>query len=115
MDVLQHAAHGFLMGYAPTGKVSWGLAGALIGAEPDITGAMGRLMTGGFWDVHIEVHKVKLSNFRVFSPPALLHIWLDSFTHEWGQRWWVWNERLWVEVVGWIITAIAGYFLIFGA
>lgn len=36
----------------------------------------------------------------------LIHIALDSVTHEVGERWWKWKERLWAEVLGWGILGV---------
>jgi len=70
---------------------------------PDIYGIAGGSAKGN-WNLYNNAHNQNPANVKVYNkykknPLYYLHVWQDKYMHQPGQRWWVWNERLWVEVV----------------
>ena len=140
MDIVQHAAHGYLMVRlieAGTGTVlplPLEAGSALVGALPDLIGMYGTLILKDDWRLYthahepyrfvqvvqrsfkngvrsdmtvneVPAHKATIAWWLRWLPPYGLHLFLDKHTHGTGKRWWVWRERLWLEIVGWIVTA----------
>lgn len=124
MDIVQHGAHGFLMAKAfeyfsgIDASLSLEISSAVAGALPDLIGVAGQLIERNSddpWRLYNLAHKGYVGEFflrRVWlywlrlMPPYFLHIWLDTLCHDPGKRWWVWKERMWMEIVGWIISII---------
>lgn len=82
------------------------LFGAVMGAAPDIIGAIGRIGKPWDWDLYIDAHEGAVAKvFKIF-PPYLLHIEEDKLFHnpENGGHWWpgLW----WLELFFWVVTAI---------
>lgn len=104
MDILSHITQGFLIGYVPTGSIAVGVVTGVMAGVPDIGGEiMARLGKDGYkW--YDSTHKGRINKFMRWFPPWGLHTWLDSFSHGAGKRWWVWKERLWLELLIWIIN-----------
>lgn len=70
---------------------------------PDVFGIAGGSDRGDF-KLYNNAHNQNPDNVKVFkkyqwNPLYYFHVWQDKYTHGPGQRWWVWNERLWVEVL----------------
>lgn len=89
-------------------KKSWlwtlGLTGAVFGALPDLVGAYGILFRDDRWSLYNVAHFGKLRAILKYVPMYWLHLKVDSYTHGTGRRWWVWDERLWVEVTLWVVN-----------
>jgi hypothetical protein len=88
------------------------LAGAFFGALPDILGAYGNLVRHDQWKLYMSAHAGPRGRILRYVPMYWLHLFVDSFTHGPGKRWWIWNERLWVEVALWVVNfAIIAWFV----
>jgi len=111
-DTICHATQGGLLLLAPfiarIRKKAWiwtiGAVGAFFGALPDIVGAYGLMVRGDQWRLYNIAHFGKLKRVLEYVPMYWLHLYVDSFTHGNGKRWWAWDERLWVEVALWLIN-----------
>lgn len=112
MDTVNHSMHGVLM--AETLRLSCDIDSAIpiiiisavVGAMPDILGWLEKLIKHdeNAWTWYLKAHRLDHTNWFIYFPPSALHIWLDSFCHGENNRWWIWNEKLWMEVLSWIIT-----------
>ena len=92
----------------------WALAltGAFFGALPDLFGAYGNLVRHDQWKLYISAHAGHRGEILRYIPMYRLHLFVDSFTHGQGRRWWVWNERLWLEAALWGVNlAIIAWFV----
>jgi hypothetical protein len=88
------------------------LAGAFFGALPDLFGAYGNLVRHDQWKLYISAHAGSWRRILRYVPMYWLHLSVDSFTHGPGKRWWIWNERLWVEIALWVVNlAIIAWFV----
>ena len=111
-DTICHATQGGLLMIAPfIGRIRrkvwiWALAltGALFGALPDLFGAYGNLVRHDQWKLYMSAHAGSLEQILRYIPMYWLHLFVDSFTHGPGKRWWIWNERLWIEVALWVFN-----------
>ncbi|HUI09347.1 MAG TPA: hypothetical protein VL221_03410 [Bacteroidota bacterium] len=111
-DTICHATQGGLLMLAPfiarIRKKAWlwtlGAVGAFFGALPDIVGAYGIIIRGDQWRLYNVAHFGKLKRILQYVPMYSLHLYVDSFTHGPGKRWWEWNERLWLEVLLWVVN-----------
>ena len=119
-DTICHATQGGLMLLAPfiarIRRKIWiwvlALAGAFFGALPDIFGAYGNLVRHDQWKLYMSAHAGPRGHILRYVPMYWLHLFVDSFTHGPGKRWWIWNERLWVEVARWVVNlAIIAWFV----
>ena len=105
-----HAVHGALMMAAISDNPWYILISAIVGAFPDLMGEAERLWKGdrSLWNWYVIAHAppgyYHWLSFLKFSPPYMLHIWLDSFTHGEGKSWWKLDERLHWEIIAWMIT-----------
>jgi hypothetical protein len=112
-DTICHATQGGLVMLAPfiarirRRRWLWTLAGAgaFFGALPDIVGAYGNVVRHDHWRLYVSAHAGPLGEILRYVPMYWLHLFVDSFTHGPGRRWWVWDERLWVEVTLWMVNA----------
>jgi len=112
-DTICHATQGGLLMLAPfiarIRKRTWlwilGGVGAFFGALPDIVGAYGLVVRDDQWRLYSVAHFGKLKQVLQYVPMYWLHLYVDSYTHGTGRRWWVWDERLWVEVSLWLVNA----------
>ncbi len=119
-DTICHATQGGLMMLAPfiarIRRKIWiwvlALAGAFFGALPDLFGAYGNLVRRDQWKLYMSAHAGHRGEILRYVPMYWLHLFVDSFTHGPGKRWWVWNERLWVEAALWVVNlAIIAWFV----
>ena len=119
-DTICHATQGGLMMLAPfiarIRRKVWiwalALAGAFFGALPDLFGAYGNMVRHDQWKLYISAHAGQRGEILRHIPMYWLHLFVDSFTHGAGKRWWVWNERLWVEIALWAVNlAIIAWFV----
>jgi hypothetical protein len=108
-DTICHATQGGLLMIAPfIGRIRrkvwiWALAltGAFFGALPDLFGAYGNIVRHDQWKLYMSAHAGSMGQILRYIPMYWLHLFVDSFTHGPGKRWWIWNERLWIEVTLW--------------
>ena len=124
MDTLQHAAWGFAISLQGNQPVETCIAGAVVGAAPDVIGWAEKVLRRdeNSWGWYNAVHSVEATGLVSLAGLAgllayswwwalycagawVLHVALDSQTHAPGKRWWVANERLSWEVLGWVIVA----------
>jgi len=111
-DTLCHATQGGLLMLAPfiarIRKKFWiwvlGAVGAFFGALPDIVGAYGLVVRGDGWRLYNIAHFGRLKQVLQYVPMYWLHLYVDSYTHGAGRRWWAWDERLWLEVTLWVVN-----------
>jgi hypothetical protein len=88
------------------------LAGAFFGALPDLFGAYGNLIRHDQWKLYTSAHAGPRGEILRYVPMYWLHLFVDSFTHGQGKRWWIWDELLWVEVALWMVNlAIIAWFV----
>lgn len=119
MDTVQHATWGYAFGLICTrvfgidDPIYIPLFWAVIGALPDLVGEAERIIKGdrSLWGWYNMAHE-ESSNLFMFLPPYALHVVMDKFTHGPGEKWWKFDERLWVEVVGWISVLVLLIFLL---
>ena len=106
MDILNHTVGGFLLGYYPTQSLTVGIASGLIASVPDII----PLITCDY-KLYDKIHQFK--HWMSWIPPITLHVFLDKFGHGEGKRWWVWKERMWLELGTWVINLCGIFPLVF--
>ena len=82
------------------------LAGGFFGALPDLFGAYGNVVRHDHWRLYISAHGGRWGEILRFVPMYWLHLFIDSYTHGPGRRWWMWNERLWVELALWGVNLV---------
>jgi hypothetical protein len=119
-DTVCHATQGGLLLLSPfiawIRRKAWirvlVLTGALFGALPDIIGAYGLFVHHDHWKLYNSAHSGQIEEILGYVPMYRLHLFVDSFTHGSGKRWWVWNEMLWVETALWGINlAVIAWFV----
>lgn len=111
-DIFCHATEGGLCAALPflsfikKRTTVWILAsfGMLFGALPDLIGAYGNLVFHDHWTLYRSAHYGQIAGVLQYIPMYWLHIKLDAVMHGRSAHWWVWNERLWLEVLLWIIN-----------
>lgn len=127
MDTIMHGVHGALIRYSLIPHKGYAIVGAIEGIAPDLMGALEKLIKSDkpflkrlsdqrYWKWYEKSHLLPSELLHIFAlaytfPAIGLHIYLDSFTHSEGKRWWVWNERLWLEILLWAITLILCYLI----
>ena len=88
------------------------LTGAFFGALPDLFGAYGNIIEHDRWKLYVAAHSGSIGEILRYVPMYWLHLYVDSFTHATGKRWWVWNELLWVEAALWVVNlAVISWFV----
>jgi hypothetical protein len=119
MDTLMHAVHGGLMMAAISDNPWYIFLSAIIGALPDLIGEAERIYKkdNSLWNwyniAHAQPGYYGVLSYLKFTPPYMLHIWLDSFTHTEGKnRWWVKNEGLSYEISAWLFTILLLFILL---
>lgn len=87
-------------------KWLWGvvLTGAILGALPDLIGAHGNYVEHDNWGEYQLAHHGEVAGVLRYIPMYGLHVYLDRLTHDQGIRWWVAHERLWLEILLWLIN-----------
>ncbi len=86
--------------------------GVLFGALPDLIGAHGNYVAQDRWEQYTRAHRGDVANILQYVPMYGLHLYLDEVTHGIGIRWWVLHERLWLEILLWILNVAAIAWLI---
>ena len=119
-DTVCHATQGGLMLLAPfIARIRrkiwiWALAlvGAFFGALPDLFGAYGNLVRQDRWRLYNAAHTGPIHDILRYVPMYWLHLYVDSFTHGPGKRWWMGDERLWLEITLWLVNiAVIAWFV----
>lgn len=82
------------------------LIGALFGALPDLIGAYGNLILQDHWGLYHSAHHGSIAYALQYVPMYGLHLFIDSFAHGPGRRWWMWSERFWLEVLLWAVNIV---------
>lgn len=124
MDSIQHSAWGVAMTVAVESSfglehsIALNVSSAVMGAMPDLIGIVG-LVVERSWRFRNWAHGEELETapawFRVLvklmmlHPAYSTHIWMDSGMHAAGDRWWIWDEGLRFELLGWL-----GVFILLG-
>jgi hypothetical protein len=113
MDIIQHAAWSAPLTLAinkvlPLGETFWPVLAtlAVFGALPDIIGWVDKLVhrNHNLWNWYLWAHNYPW--YLCIVPTYLFHVFLDSFTHEDGKRWWIPGERLSYEITAWVVLII---------
>jgi len=112
MDILSHAVGGYTVGAMMGFPLEINLVLAVIGAAPDLVGYLEKIVKNDkeSWDWYEAAHYKHKWLWLIV--PYGMHCLLDSFTHEEGKRWWVKGERLWAEILYWIILIVANLSLL---
>jgi len=84
--------------------------GALIGALPDLIGIYGNYILYDNWNLYLSAHSGSIYNILRYTIIYTIHPYLDTFMHGEGKEWWIWNQRLWLEIVIILINAIGIYY-----
>lgn len=128
MDTIQHAAWGFVICRAVENSLGVTSASSVTAAEvacvalaalPDVIGAAEKIIKRDAlaWKWYTWAHCLDMfdcpawlrSIFMALRllPPYALHLWMDKRLHDPFRRWWVWDELLWTEILGWTGIIIA--------
>ncbi len=113
-DTLSHTAQGGLLLVAPflsrIRKQTWlwmlGLAGGVFGALPDLIGAYGNIIRHDHWSLYMSAHSGRIAGILRYIPMYGLHLFLDSLGHGPGRRWWLLQERFWLEATLWLANLL---------
>ena len=120
-DTLCHATQGGLMVLLPLfsrfRKKIWlwilAFVGAILGALPDLLGAYGNFVLRDHWNLYGSAHHGRFEEILQFIPMYWLHLWVDKFMHGPKRRWWIYDERMWLEVLMWILNLAAILWLVY--
>lgn len=106
MDSIQHSFAGYLMAFVFFSNIYLILICILLGAIPDLMGWLEKVVYHDpkAWSWYAKIHYEWWPLW--FIPPIGLHVFLDRLTHGPGKRWWVWKERLWLEILAWLILIV---------
>ncbi len=113
-DTVCHATQGGLLLLAPfLGLLKkklwlWILVGvgAFFGALPDALGVWGTFIQHDHWRLYGSAHSGAIAHVLQYVPMYGLHLAVDSVTHDPGKRWWFWNERLWMDLLLWMVNLL---------
>jgi hypothetical protein len=119
-DTICHATQGGLLLLAPffprIRKRVWlwilCFIGAGFGSLPDLIGAYGNTVLHDHWMLYDQAHFGRLASILQYVPMYELHLLVDSFTHGQGKRWWIWDERLWVEILLWVVNGVVIWWMV---
>lgn len=102
MDTLNHIAWGYTMTHVLGAPVEINVISGLIGGMPDLLGEAERIIKKDrtLWNWYSKAHN-QCKWLRVI-PQWGFHIIKDKATHG-KNRWWIWKERLWFEVLSWLL------------
>lgn len=122
MDTVQHAAHGWLIAKGIEAATGYDLlpvveiASACLGALPDISTVLS--VASDDWRYYVWAHgDVETAPQWVrwivlvlrLLPPYGFHVLLDAYTHKVGNRWWMIDEGMHVEVMSATVTICLCY------
>jgi len=112
MDTISHAVGGYLISASFGLHMEINIASAIFGALPDIIGYAEKIIKKDnlAWSWYEKAHNEWIPLMII--PSYGFHVLLDSFTHGEGMKWWKKDERLWMEILYWIILVIWTYILI---
>lgn len=82
------------------------IAGVLFGTLPDIIGAYGNLIEHDHWALYRRAHFGDIKDLLQYIPMYWMHLQFDGIMHGPGHRWWKVDERLWLEIVLWLINLL---------
>ena len=113
-DTVCHATQGGLLLLAPfLARLKkkfwlWTLAGvgAFFGALPDLLGVWGDFVLRDHWRLYNSAHTGPVAHVLQYVPMYGLHLAVDTLTHVPGSHWWMWNERLWMEILLWALNLL---------
>lgn len=80
--------------------------GVFFGTLPDLIGAYGNVIKHDHWTLYRNAHFGAIKDVLQYVPMYSLHLYLDTQMHGPGHRWWRWDERLWLEVLLWIVNLV---------
>lgn len=102
MDIICHSTQGFLLYFIPFHHTEYGLPlsilSGLIATIPDIVPII-----NDDWNFYDRVHHFR--HWLSYVPPITLHVAQDLYLHG-NNRWWIWRERMWYEILSWIVILI---------
>lgn len=119
-DIICHGTEGGLMILALLrswiARKSWpwvlvGL-GLIFGMLPDLIGAYGNIVDHDHWTLYRSAHFGPIKQILQYVPMYGLHLFLDSLMHGQGHRWWRWDERMWLEILLWVVNAMVILWLV---
>lgn len=124
MSTPQHLLHGVILGkisvivvslfvFIPTCIAVFiiGVFGIMGGINDILPAVENTSFNANKWTKWESYKKHHTYNKLCIFPSYFLHIFLDSFTHGEGKRWWIVNERLSWEIVGIILSVLLITFL----
>jgi len=119
-DTISHATQGGLLLLAPfiarIRRRMWiwilALIGGSVGVLPDLIGAYGNFIKHDHWTLYRSAHRGAIAEILQYVPMYWLHLYTDRLTHGPGHRWWILSERLWMEVLFWVLNlAVIGIYV----
>jgi hypothetical protein len=117
MDTGCHIVQGYLVIAVPVSIISpkagiiLGIISGLAAAVPDVAGEIYAhyLEKDGYkYRMYGLLHERGnlFSRMMSYIPGYYLHIMQDRFLHKPGKRWWIWKERMWYEIIAWVLNII---------
>ena len=111
-DTISHATQGGLLLLGPfiawVRRATWvwilASIGGIFGALPDLIGVYGYLINNDHWALYRSSHHGAIANVLQYVPMYWLHLRVDSITHGPDTRWWMLGERLWLEILFWVVN-----------
>lgn len=111
-DTICHGTEGGLMvlvlvrSWISKKALLWVLVGLgmVLGMLPDLIGAYGNIVYHDHWTLYRSAHFGAIKEVMQYVPMYWLHLYLDSLMHGPGHRWWRLGERLWLEVLLWVVN-----------
>ena len=85
MDVVNHMAQGYLIGYTFTGSVETGIVSGIIMGIPDIGGKIQEKYLNDKGEFYNKVHNFE--HWLSYVPLITIHILEDKLCHAPGKRW----------------------------
>jgi len=86
--------------------------GFVLGMLPDVIGAYGNIIENDNWKLYRRAHHGDIEQVLRYVPMYSLHLYLDSEMHGEGRRWWRYDERLWLEIVLWVVNVMVIVWLV---
>lgn len=116
MDIINHATQGFLLSYylfyflPEKIRLIISIIYGIIGTLPDVIGDIYAKYDN--YKMYDRLHNLKITikNFILFT--FFLHTYQDKFLHGEGKRWWILKERMWYEILTWILNILILFYYI---